>query len=140
MMELKDKLIVMQKNSLDAGIGQVKLPLATLVIPSQNRFESWFLLSAKVPGKAAEDGPRACVPVTHVGDQDGVPGSWLLAVMAIYRGQVKEQKISLSLTVSGCLHKGWWDGALRRTLALSPRFSLFQINFNFILNVIIGLI
>lgn len=34
-------------------------------------------LPAHAPGKAPEDGPSAWTPVSHVGDPDGAPGSWL---------------------------------------------------------------
>lgn len=37
-------------------------------------------LCAGPPGKAADDGPRAWVPTTHVENQDGVPGAWRLAL------------------------------------------------------------
>lgn len=34
-------------------------------------------LPANAPGKAEAGGPSAGIPATHVGDQDGVPYSWL---------------------------------------------------------------
>ncbi|XP_051713723.1 intraflagellar transport protein 25 homolog isoform X2 [Oryctolagus cuniculus] len=43
-------------------------------------FEQWIErvhLSAKMPGKAVEDGPSTWTPDTVLGDQLRVPGSWL---------------------------------------------------------------
>lgn len=47
-------------------------------------------IPANDPGKAAEDGPNTQTITTHLGDQNGVPVSWLwpgaaLAVVAIWR-------------------------------------------------------
>lgn len=67
--------------------------------------------STNVAGKAAEDGPRSWVPATHIGQLDGIPGSWLLpgpapapAVVGIY-GMNQWIKITLifSLSLSLCL-------------------------------------
>lgn len=34
-------------------------------------------LPANMHGETAEDVPRALVPATHMGYQDGIPGAWL---------------------------------------------------------------
>lgn len=60
-------------------------------------------LPAGEPGKAAQDGPSTRAPAIHVGDRDGVPGSWyepvtVPAIVAI-RG-VKQQLEDTSTLVS----------------------------------------
>lgn len=47
--------------------------------------------SANVPGKAADDGPSSSVPTTHVGDPNGVLGSWLLSGPALAVLQALEE-------------------------------------------------
>lgn len=59
---------------------------------------------ANVPGKVDHD-PKTWAPTTHVGDQDGVLGSWLgpgsaLAVVAIWRVKLFGWMVSLSLSQS----------------------------------------
>lgn len=60
----------------DAGVKLcVGKPAASSGVPLLH-MQSSFLLNP--PGRVAEDGARAWAPVTNVGHQDGVPGSWLL--------------------------------------------------------------
>lgn len=45
----------------------------------------------------ADDGPSTWVPVTHVGELHGVPGSWLYIVLAQVINQQKKKGISFPL-------------------------------------------
>lgn len=40
-------------------------------------------LSASAPGKAAEAGPMTLALATHVGNKDGIPGSWVQPVLRL---------------------------------------------------------
>lgn len=76
---------------------------------------------ANAPGKSVEDGPSMWAPATHVGDSDGVPGSWLWTDPAC------------PLQPSGEWTRGWkilsLSLSLRLSLSLSPSLShtAFQI-------------
>lgn len=56
-------------------------------------------------GEAVEDGSSVCTPVTHVGDLDEIPGSWLLsgpalAIVTICGVNQHMESLSLSLSLN----------------------------------------
>lgn len=67
-------------------------------------------LPAHVPGKEAEDGASTWAPAPHLGDQEGVPSSWLQpgtkpAVVSIWGTNQQVEAHSLSLSLSLLLSK-----------------------------------
>lgn len=84
----------------------VKLPLVTASPSVFVQVPASLLLiqiPACAPGKAAEDGPRIRGPTTHVGEPDGILGSWLEPgpVLAVWGSELMAGR-SLSLTLSVC--------------------------------------
>lgn len=63
----------------------------------------WF--PANVPGKVVEHGPSAWTPVTHMGDAEGIPSSWLQCGYCGYLWSDSEDRRSLSLCVSNSAFK-----------------------------------
>lgn len=59
--------------------------------------------TSTAPGKAAEDGPNALGPGTHMADPDRVPGSWLWPstnlVLWLFGGVYQQLEGSLSLSL-----------------------------------------
>lgn len=81
------------------------------ILECQFKSQCFFLiqLPANVSEKAEEDGPRVWILATHVGDPDGVHGSWHLpgptpVIMAILGVKQHIEDPSLCLSPTVCLY------------------------------------